>query len=90
LLVMNLDIWKGLTPEQQKLILEVGQEAQKKIRDATEGVDNFAKAKEILEARGMKVNQADVAAFRKVAEEKIWPQYRQQYGELWDRIVSTK
>jgi tripartite ATP-independent transporter DctP family solute receptor len=90
LLVMNLDIWKSLTPDQQKLIMDVGMEAQKKIRDATEGVDNFAKAKEILEARGMKVNQADVASFRKLAEEKIWPQYRQQYAELWDRIVNTK
>ena len=90
LLVMNLDIWKGLTPEQQKLVMDVGREAQQKIREATESVDNFAKAKEILEARGMKVNQADVASFRKVAEEKIWPQYRQQYAEMWDRIVSTK
>lgn len=88
--VMNLDIWKGLTPEQQKLILEVSAEAQKKSREATESVDNFPKAREILEAKGMKVNQADVAAFRKVAEEKIWPQYRQQHGEMWDKIVNTK
>jgi tripartite ATP-independent transporter DctP family solute receptor len=88
--VINLDVWKGLTPEQQRLITEVGMEAQKKIRELTESVDNYAKAKEILEARGMKVNQADVASFRKIAEEKIWPQYRQQYAELWDRIVNTK
>ena len=90
MVVMNLDIWKSLSPEQQTLILDVGLEAQKKIRDATEGVDNFAKAKEILEAKGMKVNQADVASFRKVAEEKIWPQYKQQYAEMWDKIVNTK
>jgi hypothetical protein len=38
----------------------------------------------------MKVNAADVASFRKVAEDKIWPAYRQQYAELWDRIVATK
>jgi tripartite ATP-independent transporter DctP family solute receptor len=88
--IMNLDIWKGLTPEQQKLILEVSAQAQTKVREATESVDNFAKAKEILEARGMKVNQADVAAFRKIAEEKIWPAYKQQYAEMWDKIVSTK
>ena len=53
--------------------MDVGREAQKKVRELTESVDNFAKAKEILEARGMKVNQADVPSFRKVAEEKIWP-----------------
>jgi hypothetical protein len=38
----------------------------------------------------MKVNQADVASFRKIAEEKIWPQYRQQYAEMWDKIVNTR
>ena len=53
-------------------------------------MDNLAKAKEILEAKGMKVNAADVASFRRVAEDKIWPGYKQQYGELWDRVVSAK
>jgi len=90
LVVMNLAIWQGLPPDQQKLILDVGRETQAKIREATESVDNFAKAKEILEARGMKVNAADVASFRRVAEEKIWPGYKQQYGELWDKIVAAK
>jgi len=90
LLVMNLEAWKGLTPDQQKLFMEVGREAQKKVREMTESVDNLAKAKEILEAKGMKVNGADVATFRRLAEEKIWPGYKQQYGELWDKIVATK
>ncbi len=88
--VMNLDSWKSLTPEHQKLLADVSVEAQKKVREMTESVDNFQKAKEILEAKGMKVNQADVAAFRKLAEEKVWPAYRQQYAEMWDRIVSAK
>ncbi len=90
LIVMNLDIWKSLTPEQQKLLADVSLEAQKKVRGATESVDNLQKAKEILEAKGMKVNAADVTAFRKIAEEKVWPAYQKQYAELWDRIVSTK
>src|SRR5882724_7871751 len=90
LLVMNLDVWKSFTTEQQQLFLEVGRETQKKVRELTESVDNFAKAKEILEARGMKVNAADVASFRKIAEDKIWPPYKQQYGELWDKIVASK
>jgi len=89
-LVMNLDIWRGLIPDQQKLFLEASREAQAKIREMTETVDNFQKAKEILEPKGMKVNQADVASFRKIAEEKIWPQYRQQYAEMWDKIVNTR
>jgi TRAP-type C4-dicarboxylate transport system substrate-binding protein len=89
-LVMNLDIWRGFTPEQQKLVGDVSREAQTKVREMTESVDNLQKAKEILEAKGMKVNQADVASFRKIAEEKIWPQYRQQYAEMWDKIVNTR
>jgi len=79
-----------LSPDQQKLFMEVSREAQKKIRELTESVDNLAKAKEILEAKGMKVNAADVASFRKLAEDKIWPGYKQQYGELWDKVVSAK
>jgi len=90
LLVMNLDVWKSFTTEQQQLFLEVGRETQKKIRELTESVDNLAKAKEILEAKGMKVNAADVASFRKVAEDKIWPQYKQQYAEWWDRVANAK
>jgi len=90
LLVMNLGVWNSLTPEQQKLFMDVGREAQTKIREMTESVDNIAKANEILEARGMKVIAADVPSFRKVAEEKIWPQYKQQYAEWWDRVVNAK
>ena len=88
--VMNLDAWRGLTPEQQRLLTEVALEAQKRIREATESVDNLQKAKEILEAKGMKVNAADVPAFRKIAEERVWPQYQKEYSELWDEIVATK
>ena len=51
-LVMNLDLFRGLSPEQQKLMLDVGREAQTKVRELTESVDNFQKAKEILGAQG--------------------------------------
>ena len=52
--------------------------------------DNLAKAKELLEPKGMIVNAADVDAFRRVAEEKIWPDYRKQYPEMWDEITKTQ
>src|SRR5438309_4767557 len=90
LVVMNLDIWKSLVPEAQRLLTEVSREAQARVREATESVDNLQRAREILEAKGMKINASDVAAFRKVAEEKVWPQYQKLYAELWDRIVSTR
>jgi tripartite ATP-independent transporter DctP family solute receptor len=88
--VMNLDAWNGLTKDEQKLLLDVAREAQEKIREATESVDNFQKAKELLEPKGMTVNEADVNAFRRIAQEKVWPAYQKQYSELWEAIVNTK
>jgi tripartite ATP-independent transporter DctP family solute receptor len=88
--VMNLEIWNGLTPDQQKLVMELSRTAQEKIREATESVDNFAKAKSELEPFGMTVVEAKVEEFRKVAQAKIWPAYKAQYGALWDQIESFK
>ncbi len=65
-------------------------EAQQKIRDQTESVDNYDKAKALLEPKGMTVKKADVEAFRKVAEAKIWPAYKKQYPAMWDEIVAVK
>src|SRR5437773_6568818 len=90
LAVINLDIWNGLTDAQRKLLQETSRAAQEKVRQLTESVDNFDKAKELLEAKGMTVNKADVEAFRKVAQEKVWPAYKQQFPELWEEIVATK
>jgi tripartite ATP-independent transporter DctP family solute receptor len=88
--VMNLAVWNGLTPAQQKLMLDLSRQAQVKIRELTESVDNFAKAKELLEPKGMTVVQADVEAFRKIAEAKIWPAYKTQFSGLWDEISGFK
>jgi tripartite ATP-independent transporter DctP family solute receptor len=88
--VMNLEAWSGLTPDQQKLLLDVSRETQTRIREATESVDNFAKAKETLEPLGMTVVEAKVEEFRKVAQQKIWPAYKSQYGALWDEIEGFK
>jgi TRAP-type C4-dicarboxylate transport system substrate-binding protein len=88
--VMNLDIWNGLSAEQQKLMMDLARAAQEKIRELTESVDNFAKAKSELEPLGMTVVEAKVDEFRKVAQQKIWPAYKSQYGALWDEIEGFK
>ena len=88
--VINLDVWNGLTAGQQKLLQETSRTAQATVRQLTESVDNLAKAKELLEPKGMTVNPADVEAFRRVAQEKVWPAYKQQFPELWEEIVATK
>ena len=88
--VINLGIWNSLSKDEQKLLLDVSREAQARIRHDTESVDNLAKAKELLEPKGMTVNAANVDAFRKVAEEKVWPAYQKQYSEMWEQIVKTQ
>ncbi len=88
--VMNLEIWNGLTEEQRKMILEVSREAQAKVREMTESVDNLAKAKALLEPKGMTVVEAKVDLFRDLAKQKIWPAYKSQYGALWDQIEAFK
>ena len=87
---MNLAVWEGLSDPHKKLMLDTSREAQTKCRELTESVDNFAAAKKELEPKGMTVVEADVDAFRKVAQEKIWPQYKTQYAGLWDEIASFK
>jgi tripartite ATP-independent transporter DctP family solute receptor len=88
--VINLDIWNGLTDPQRKLFQETSHTAQATVRQLTESVDNFDKAKELLEPKGMTVNKADVEAFRKIAQDKVWPAYKQQFPEMWEEIVATK
>src|SRR5438270_2967733 len=60
--VINLDVWNGLTDGQRKLLVDGLRNAQAKVRQLTESVDNLEKAKELLEAKGMTVNTANVDA----------------------------
>jgi tripartite ATP-independent transporter DctP family solute receptor len=89
-LVMNLEMFNALTPEQQKLLLDAARAAQERVRGLTESVDTVEKAKELLEPKGMTVNAADIEAFRKIAQDKVWPAYQKEYPEIWDEIIATK
>jgi hypothetical protein len=57
---------------------------------ATQSVDNFESAKKLLEPKGMTVVEAKVDQFRKVAQERVWPAYKNQFGALWDEITDFK
>lgn len=89
MMVMNLAMWNAMRPEQQKMLLDTGREAQGVVRKITEDVDSLASAKALLEPRGMIVNAPDLEPFRKVAREKIWPGFQKTYGPLWDEIVAA-
>jgi TRAP-type C4-dicarboxylate transport system substrate-binding protein len=87
---MNLAVWESLSEPQKKLMLDTSREAQAKCRELTESVDNFAAAKKELEPKGMTVVEAKVEEFRKVAQAKIWPNYKSQFGGLWEQIEGVK
>ncbi len=89
MVAMNLGMWNALRPDQQKLVLDTGREAQGVVRKITEDVDSLASAKKLLEPRGMTVNAPDLEPFKKIAHEKIWPGFQKQYGQLWDEIVAA-
>jgi TRAP-type C4-dicarboxylate transport system substrate-binding protein len=87
---MNLATWEGLSPAHKKLMLDTSREAQDKIRQLTESVDNLEAAKKALEPKGMTVMGANVEDFRKVAQAKIWPAYKSQFSGLWEQVESVK
>jgi tripartite ATP-independent transporter DctP family solute receptor len=89
MLVMNLGLFNSFSKEHQEIIHEASHGAQQRVREATENVDSLAKAKELLEPKGMIVNAANLDPFRKLAQEKIWPAYQKQYADLWDQIVKA-
>jgi tripartite ATP-independent transporter DctP family solute receptor len=89
-IVMNLKMFNELRPDQQKMLLDTGREAQGVVRKVTEEVDSLASAKQQLESRGMAVNQPDIAPFIDLAKQKLWPIYEKQYSGLWEQIVATK
>ena len=89
MLAMNLGMWNDLRPEQQKMVMDIGREAQAMVRKSTEDADTLASAKAMLEPRGMSVNAPDLEPFKKIAREKIWPTFQKQYGALWDEIVAA-
>ena len=89
LVAMNLGMWNALRPDQQKMMLDTGREAQSVVRKITEDVDSLASAKKLLEPLGMTVNAPDLEPFKKIAHEKIWPGFQKQYGPLWDEIVAA-
>jgi tripartite ATP-independent transporter DctP family solute receptor len=89
-ITMNLAMFEDLSGEHKRLLLDLGREAQNRVRQATESVDNFESAKKLLEPKGMTVVEAKVDQFRALAQEKIWPAYKSQFGALWDEIADFK
>lgn len=88
-MIMNLALWNSLRPDQQKLAMDTGREAQTMTRHLMDSVDNLDGAKKRLEPHGMKVNAPDLAPFRQRAQDKLWPDYQKQYSGPWEKVVAA-
>lgn len=76
-LMMNLDKWKALPPDLQKVVMEAamaGQEANRK-RAAVANEE----AIEVMKQSGVKTTQPDLAGFREAAQ-KVHNQFKAQVG----------
>ena len=80
--------WNGLTEEQQKVLIEESARLQDYEIALTAEVG--AKALEELKAKGMKVNEADVDAFR-ARMGPVYEDFKAKHGaELLEAVQNTK
>jgi len=88
IVAISLMTWNGLTPEQQAVLTKEAAALQDYEIDLTTKVG--AEALEELKAKGMKINEADVAAFR----DRMGPVYKDftdKHGsELLEMVQNTK
>lgn len=86
---VNLDVWKQFTPEQQKIILEAGQEAAEFIRLYMRAKDLSGESE--LRNKGIKVTHPDLTPFREIAIKEVYPKYYDKVGkDKIDRILNAK
>jgi tripartite ATP-independent transporter DctP family solute receptor len=86
--VMNRDVWNGLTPDEQKVVLQVAKEARNNQIKMYLEVEK--KGREVLESKGMKVNEVDTKPFVELAVRAVYPKYEKYGKETLRRIVETK
>ncbi|MGI6034175.1 MAG: TRAP transporter substrate-binding protein [Limnochordia bacterium] len=83
--LMNKNSFDRLSSEEQVILRNAAQKASEwQIQWCIENENQIIAE---LEKNGMQVNRADMAAFQKVALEKIWPAYEKDYGPLIQQVV---
>lgn len=86
-LVVSKIWWEKLTPEEQKLIMEIAQEVGDEVRAWGEEQDKQMVQK--LKDAGMQINEVDFEAFKK-ASEPVYKLAQEMYGEdLVNRVLEA-
>lgn len=78
-IVISMQTWNSLTPEQQKIILEVGVAMEKKARD--DAVAANKEVSKVFTEKGVKVHamtKEEWQKWRKVAEETSWKEFAEK------------
>ncbi|HYB20014.1 MAG TPA: TRAP transporter substrate-binding protein DctP, partial [Thermodesulfobacteriota bacterium] len=86
--VMNRDVWKGLTPEEQKIMLQTAKEARN--NQIKMYLDVERKGREVLESKGMKVNDVDTKPLAELAVRAVYPKFEKYGKDIIHRIAETK
>lgn len=88
LIVMNGKIWSSLIPDEQQRLLGIARETSERIRGEMEGADK--NVRQLLEPKGMIVNEADQAAFKEIVKAKVWPPYLAKHKALIEQVEAVK
>ena len=88
-IMMSLQVFQSLTPEQQALVLDAGQQAAQAMRDVV--AERETKTRDDLRAAGMEFVEVDLAAFQAVMA-PVYEEFRPVVGDaLLDlAIAATK
>lgn len=82
-MAMSIDTWKKLSPEQQQILREVGEEVSRWAYEQSEiQTDELLAA---LEEKGMEVNEIDTESFKDVAD-SVYDVFYDQYATVIDMI----
>lgn len=82
-MAMSLDTWKKLTPEQQQILKEVGEEVSRWAYKQSEL--KFDEQLKSLEEKGMEVNYVDVDSF-KTASDPVYDAFYDQYANVIEMV----
>ena len=85
--IISEHTWSKLSPEMQEAVQKAADEARDYERKLLN--DKDTEYLEQLKSEGMKVNEVDIEAFQK-SSEPIWEMYKDEYGDLIERIQNVQ
>ena len=87
-IVINNDVWKSFSPEDQKIISEVGHQASALQRELTDKLEESVL--ETLKKAGMEINEVDKKIFAEACVKPVWEGYfLKQFGARGQAFIDA-